>query len=376
MNKKTKRAESESRPTGPAQGRAALGDAGSNGGQVTLAQALALLFEHDLHPATGTSRHTIDSYKTTFRLLLRFVEQNRPELLPSTSPVERFDASLVESFLRHLQTDRRCQGGTINVRRAAFGALARSLGRRYPHLTPYCHSLLAIRSRKTQHVLIGYFEVHELEAIFEAVDTSTPDGFRDLVMLRFLYNTGARASELCGLRRSDLRLCEPPHVLLHGKGGKSRTVPLWPVTADLLRAYLKGARRIPKPGHQELVFIGRRGNALTRQGLYKIARRHLEAAARKLPHLARPELHPVCSLRHTTATHLYMAGVSLPEIQDLLGHERPETTMRYRTVNLERKRHALRRLLDLRSQPPPQTASKTLPETADHQQLLDWLERL
>lgn len=376
MNRKTKRAEPEATRTGPEPGPAALGDTGKHGGQVTLAQALAVLFERDLHPATGTSRHTIDSYKTTFRLLLRFVEQNRPELLPSSTPIERFEASLIESFLRHLQQDRRCQAATINVRRAALAALARALQRCYPHLTPYCQSLLAIRSRKTRQVLIGYFEVYELQAIFEAVDTSTPDGFRDLVMLRSLYNTGARASELCALRRADLRLCEPAHVVLHGKGGKTRTVPLWPVTADLLRAYLKGARRVPKPGYQDLVFIGRRGNALTRQGLYKIARLHLEAAARSLPQLARPELHPVCSFRHTTATHLYLAGVSLPEIQDILGHERPETTMRYRTVNLERKRHALRRLLDLRTQPPPETDTKTPPETADHQQLIDWLERL
>jgi site-specific recombinase XerD len=149
-----------------------------------------------------------------------------------------------------------------------------------------------MRSRKAPQVLVGYFELRELEAIFRTIDTSTPDGFRDLVLLRCLYNTGARASELCGLRFSDLRLNEPAHLVFHGKGGKSRTVPLWPATADLLRAYLKAARRAPKPGYQDLIFIGRRGNALTRQGLYKIARQHIEAAARKVPQLARRELHP------------------------------------------------------------------------------------
>ena len=343
---------------------------------VTLLQALAVLFEQDLHPATGTSRHTIDSYKTTFRLLLRFVARSRPELSPSTTPVERFDALLVEAFLRHLHKDRRSSAATLNVRRAAFGALARALARRYPYLTAYSQSLLAIRSRKAPEALVGYFELDELQALFEAVDSSTPDGFRDLVLLRCLYNTGARASELCGLRLGDLRLDEPAHVMLHGKGGKSRTVPIWPATADLLRAYLRAARRTPKPGHQDRVFIGRRGNALTRQGLYKIARTHLQAAASKLPRLARPELHPVCSFRHTTATHLLMAGVSLPEIQDLLGHARPDTTMRYRAVSLERKRHALRRLLELRSHTPSQTVPTTLPQPADSQQLLDWLERL
>lgn len=346
---------------------------------VSFAQALAVLFEQDLHPTTGISRHTVDSYKTTFRLLLRFLEKHRPELLQPDTPVERFDASLIQLFLRHLSEERDCSASTVNVRRAAFGALARALARRYPQLTTYCHSLTSIRSRKTRETLVGYFELHELEAIFDGIDTSRPDGFRDLVLLRCLYNTGARASELCGLRLDDLRLSESTHAVLHGKGGKVRTVPLWPVTADLLRAYLTAARRTPKAGHENFIFIGRRGNALTRQGLYKIARRHIDNAARKLPQLERSELHPVCSFRHTTATHLLMAGVSLPEIQEILGHARPETTMRYRAVSLEHKRQALGRLLAMRNEKRSNAlrgSAPTPPQWAGSQEAIDWLEQL
>ncbi len=360
--------------TGRAPSTSASGDSGEQ--RVTFARALTVLFEQDLHPTTGISSHTVASYKTTFRLLVRFLEQDHPDLLSPETPVKRFDAALVEAFLRHLATERGCIAATVNVRRAAFGALARALQRRYPQLLPYCQSLLAIRQRKTAEPLVGYYEVHELEAIFAAINNTTPDGFRDLVMLRCLYNTGARASELCGLRLQDLRLEEQAHVVLNGKGGKIRSVPLWPVTADLLRAYLKAARRTPKAGDEDFVFIGRRRNALTRQGLYKVARRHLEAAARSLPQLSRSELHPVCSYRHTTATHLLMAGVSLPVIQEILGHSRLETTTRYRAVSLERKHQALQRLLELRSQKAVQTAGKPLPEWAESQDVIDWLERL
>lgn len=360
-------------------GGAKDGDAGGDGKPVTFAQALAVLFEQDLHPTTGTSRHTVESYKTTFRLFLRFLGNHRPDLLQPDTPVERFGAALVEAFLRHLSKDRDCCASTINVRRAAFAALARALVRRHAKLTAYGNSLLAIRARKAREALVGYFELNELEAIFDAIDTSRPDGFRDLVLLRCLYNTGARASELCGLRLLDLRLAEPAHAVLHGKGGKVRTVPLWPITADLLRAYLTAARRTPKAGHTDFVFIARRGNALTRQGLYKIARHHLENAARKLPQLGRRELHPVCSFRHTTATHLLMAGVSLPEIQEILGHARPETTMRYRAVSLDRKRQALERLLAMRKQEHDSAAKGAAPLRpvwADSQEAIDWLERL
>jgi len=345
-------------------------------GLVTLTRALSTLFKQDLHPATGASPHTVTSYKTTFRLLVRFLEQHSPELLRPGTPIERLDAQLLEKFLRHLSNERGCNRATVNVRRAALTALARSLMRRHPHLLPYCQSILAIPQRKTTDPQVGYFETYELKAIFDVIDNTTPDGFRDLVLLRCLYNTGARASEICGLRIQDLRLDEPAHATLNGKGGKSRTVPLWPVTADLLRAYLKAARRTPRAGHESFVFIGRRGNALTRQGLYKIARRHIEAAARSLPRLLRRELHPVCSFRHTTATHLLMAGVALPVIQEILGHARLETTTRYRAVSIERKRKALQSLLELREQKPEPTDTRPLPAWTESQEIIDWLERL
>jgi len=343
---------------------------------VTLARALSGLFTQDLHPSTGASPHTVASYKTTFHLLVRFLSLREPELLRAGTPIELLSAQLLEAFLRHLSVDRGCSAATVNVRLAALAALARSLMRRHPHLLAYCQSILAIRGRKTVEPLVGYFEVYELKAIFEVIDNTTPDGFRDLVILRCLYNTGARASELCGLRLKDVRLEEPAHVVLNGKGGKSRTVPLWPVTADLLRAYIKAARRAPRAGHENFLFIGRRRNALTRQGLYKIARRHIEAAARSLPRLARSELHPVCSFRHTTATHLLMAGVAMPVIQEILGHASLETTTRYRAVNLERKRKALQQLLELRQGDPETNAPRPLPDWTESQEIIDWLERL
>ena len=343
---------------------------------VTLANALSLLFERELHPATGRSRHTLDSYRTTFKLLLGFTERTRGDLSASRSSVERYDTHLVEAFLLHLRHERRSGAATLNVRLAAFAAMARALQRHHPELTPYCASILAMRHRKAPETLVGYFELHELHAIFKAVDTTKPDGFRDLTLLRCLYNTGARASELAGLRISDVRLDEPGHVVLHGKGAKSRSVPIWPATADLLRGYLRAARRCPRPEAHDHVFIARRGNALTRQGLYKIARKYIQVAAAHLPQLERQELHPVCSFRHTTATHLLMAGVSLPEIQDLLGHARAETTMRYRTVSLDRKRHALHRLLELRDPLHGHGGASSTQSAPLEQNVVDWLERL
>lgn len=352
--------------------------AGHSRPPVTFTQALSFLFAEDMHPTTGISDHTIESYKTTFRLLMCYHEQQCGHLLRPDTPIEQLDASLVRSFLKHLSEARGSSASTINVRRAAFCAMARSVQRRYPELTPYCRSIEAIPSRRTKQPLVGYFELDELKAIFDAVDTSRPDGFRDMVLLRCLYNTGGRASEICGLRTCDLRLDDPAHLVLNGKGGKARIVPIWPQTAELLRAYLHAARRRPKAGHEPFVFIGRKGVTLTRFGLYRIARRYLDKAAEQQPKLLRNELHPVCSFRHTTATHLLWAGESLTVIQEILGHVRAETTQRYRSVSLHHKRQALQRLIELRqgSQEHIPSSSTPLPEWADSEDAITWLERL
>jgi site-specific recombinase XerD len=71
---------------------------------------------------------------------------------------------------------------------------------------------------------------------------------------------------------------------------------------DLLKAYLNAARRTAKPGAEAYVFIGRKGNALTRHGLYRLTRRYIERAAEHVPKLRRKEINPICSFRHTTAT--------------------------------------------------------------------------
>jgi integrase/recombinase XerD len=155
-------------------------------------------------------------------------------------------------------------------------------------------------------------------------------------LLLFLYNTGARVSEALGVRMEDLSLQRPQQVRLHGKGSKDRFCPLWRETVNTLRSL--PAIREARPG--DLVFRNHRGQAMTRDGVAYILRKHATTAAHKAPALRRRRITPH-TLRHSCAAALLQGGVDITVIRDYLGHASVATTSRYLSTNLQMKRDAL-----------------------------------
>ena len=105
-----------------------------------------------------------------------------------------------------------------------------------PSALSLAQSVLAIPMKRFEQPLVGFLSREHIEAILAAPDVRTWTGQRDHVMLATLYNTGARVSELIGMRVSDLMLGPTTWVLIHGKGRKERSVPLWPDTARELKS--------------------------------------------------------------------------------------------------------------------------------------------
>ncbi|WP_352770371.1 tyrosine-type recombinase/integrase [Mesorhizobium sp. M0167] len=162
-------------------------------------------------------------------------------------------------------------------------------------------------------------------------------------MLLFLYNCGARVSEVTGLPWSDLQLMPPRQVRLTGKGRKERLVPIWSQTADALRR-LHGMTA----EDQRHVFVNRHGQPLTRDGVAYILTKHVSAAAQDRPTLARDRVTPHV-LRHSCAAALLQSGTDVTVIRDYLGHASIATTSRYIATNLKMKRDALQTLETCRS---------------------------
>ncbi|MFF0825207.1 site-specific tyrosine recombinase XerD [Micromonospora haikouensis] len=187
--------------------------------------------------------------------------------------------------------------------------------------------------------------VHAVVRLLETAGpvTATGDGaplaLRDRALLEFLYGTGARISEAVGAAIDDLDGLDSGEaaVLLRGKGGRTRLVPVGGYAVEALRAWLvRGRPALVAAGRgTPAVFVNARGGALTRQGAWTILRRAAERAG--LPVDGANAVSPH-TLRHSYATHLLDGGADVRVVQELLGHASVTTTQVYTLVTVERLR--------------------------------------
>jgi site-specific recombinase XerD len=212
-----------------------------------------------------------------------------------------------------------------------------------------------------------YLDRDEMKALLAAPTPSHRLGRRDFALLTFLYNTGARASEVVALNIRNIRFEPPAHVRILGKGRKERTCPLWPETVNALHVFLdqRGDRDLPDAP----LFLNAHGRRLGRFGVVTIVRRYVVAAAKLQPSLAAKRVSPH-SLRHTAAMHLLQAGVELNVIKSWLGHVSITTTSQYIEIDMAMKREALERCA-----PPVPTQSAASPWHS-RQDIAQWLEDL
>jgi integrase/recombinase XerD len=180
--------------------------------------------------------------------------------------------------------------------------------------------------RTVPHALSGA----EIDALLAAPDTSTTLGLRDRAMFETLYATGLRVSELVTITIDRVRL-DPGFVRVVGKGRKERLVPLGLSAIKWIEGYTDGARAILDRDRRPELFLNHRGGALTRQGFWKILRKHASQAGIRShfsPHV----------IRHSFATHLVENGADLRAVQMMLGHSSLTTTEIYTHVARERLR--------------------------------------
>lgn len=306
-------------------------------GPNALARALRGFFADHLPRVRGSSPHTVLSYRDSLVLFLRFVADRRTRSV-SQLDLDDLGPSAVLDFLQHLETDRHNLVATRNVRLAAIHAFFRYCATEDPAHVEHCQRVLAVPFKRTGSRPIEYFDYPEIEAVLASVDRTRADGRRDYALLATMFNTGARVQEIVTLCVCDLQLETLPHVRLHGKGRKERLCPLWPQTAEILRALLlERGRDVPL---DQPVFRNHRRHRLTRFGVRYLLRKHCARAHVAMPTLAAKRLHPH-SMRHSTAVHLLRAGVDITTISHWLGHASVTTTNRYATVDLDMKRRAI-----------------------------------
>ena len=300
-----------------------------------LAAVLQAFFLERLVAQRNASPQTVAAYRDSFRLLLQFVQQHlgkAPERLELTD----LDAPTVLAFLDHLERTRRNTIRSRNARLAAIRSFAHFAALNDPTALPSLQSVLAIPMKRFDKPLLGFLSKCEMQAILNAPPSDRWSGQRDRIMFATLYNTGARVSELTGLRVADVVLDGSACVHLHGKGRKDRSVPLWPTTTTQVRRWLP---RIDSRPDRPL-FPSTRGGRLARPAVTARLRLAVQRAVGQCPSLANRHISPH-GVRHSTAMHMLQAGVDITVIALWLGHENPATTHMYVEADLAMKERAL-----------------------------------
>ena len=168
-----------------------------------------------------------------------------------------------------------------------------------------------------------FLTIEEIDQLISAIDLSKPEGHRNKAILETLYSCGLRVSELINLRFSNLFLNEG-FVKVTGKGDKDRLVPISPSVEKEIDIYVEGTRNHMKieKGHEDFIFLNRRGKQLTRVMIFTIIKNLAESIG--LQKTISPH-----TFRHSFATHLIEGGANLRAIQEMLGHESITTTEIY-----------------------------------------------
>ncbi len=273
------------------------------------------------------SVNTLQAYRRDLR---RYVEYGRGA---GVERLEDLDESVVSAYAQHL-----ARGTDDEVPLSAS-----SISRMISAIRGF-HRFLVLEGLTTGDPTVSFkpavpkrplpkaLRVDEVLAIISAPTLDEPVGIRDRALLEVLYATGARISEAVGLDRDDVDL-EAGIVLLRGKGGKSRLVPVGSHARAALHSYLIRSRPalVREGTATPAVFLNQLGRRLSRQSGWAILQ---SAAGRaKVSNHVSPHV-----LRHSFATHLLEGGADVRVVQELLGHASVTTTQIYTFVTVDRLR--------------------------------------
>ena len=308
----------------------------------TLFSAIHDYLEVYLPTQRNLSEHTQKSYRESLDALVDFIKvHNKVQIHDVT--FEMLTEAGVTAFLDSLESERGYKISSRNTRRTAIRAFMKYAADRNIVNVAVWQEVNRVALKKSDKVeTVDYMSMDAITAIVEQTDMSSPLGLRDRTLLILLYDTAARISELVGIQLKDLRFGKKPTIILHGKNGKIRSVPLSDRTVQYLKKFLL-AYHVDVPLSSGVpifysVIHGEQHPLSDRRVRYLL--RDYAAKARVVCLEVPEDVHPH-QFRHSRAMHLYQNGMDLTLISQWLGHSQLETTQIYAHADTEHKRTAI-----------------------------------
>ena len=282
-------------------------------------------YQNYLRLQRGLSQNTVVSYGLDIEKLIGYLEKYN-----ITEPPDTIQVDTLRQFVYEVskELNARSQARLISALKSFFKFMISEKGREdFP--------MSLIDSPKIGVKLPDTLSLKEIDAMLASIDLSTDEGHRNKAIIETLYGCGLRVSELVSLRLSDL-FFEEDFIRVMGKGSKQRLVPIESYTQKQINNYINNQRKQLKiaKGHEDYVFLNRRGKQHTRAMIFTIVRQVAENIG--LQKTISPH-----TFRHSFATHLLENGANLRAIQMMLGHENITTTEIYVHVEKSYLREAL-----------------------------------
>jgi integrase/recombinase XerD len=274
------------------------------------------------------SDHSVEAYLRDIEKLTQYLETQKPDL--SIDAVNLNTLQLFLKWIANLGMTAGSQSRIVSGVRSFFKYCAQE------NLIKQDPTIL-LETPKLRRTLPDFLSVEEINLIVAAIDLSKPEGERNRAILETMYSCGLRVSELVNMRLSSI-YPELGFIKVIGKGDKERLVPIGNTALKFIAIYRNQIRshiKIKK-GNEDILFLNRRGAALTRQMIFFLLRALVRDAGIKKkvsPH----------TFRHSFATHLVEGGADLRAVQEMLGHESITTTEIYTHLDRSYLRETLQK---------------------------------
>ena len=290
----------------------------------------------------GASLNTVKSYRESLNLLLNYICERKGCGLGKLG-FECVSREAVEGFLDYLEKERYCSVSTRNHRLACIRSFAQYASIRDVGAQTYVNDLGSIPLKKTaKNPVISFFSEAALKTILEQPDIRKKKELRNLFFMVLMYDTGARNQELLDLKLSSVHFeGKSPYVVIVGKGGKTRLVPVMTKTVEHFKKYATAFHSELIPG-DHLFYTERNGKryAMSPDNTERFIKKY-GIAAHSVNSEVPKSLHAHL-FRHSRSMHLYRSGMPLALLAEWLGHAQISTTLLYyANADTEMKKEAI-----------------------------------
>jgi site-specific recombinase XerD len=306
--------------------------------QTSFSRQLTEYFDVFLPQTQQRSKHTIASYADGFAVMFQFFQEQK-NLPHYRIQYKNFTPAFFDEYLLWLNEEKHYSEASKQQRLTAITAFLKYASRRNIAALAACGNAIKTETPSVAQKAFPYFTVEEMQKLLCLPSPQKYLGERDRALLSLLYDSAARAQELCDLCVGSVRFGAPTKVKLVGKWNEAREVPISEEVSRLLCAYLKSTDLMSR--RTAPLFSSQTNEKMTTACVRAIVAKYVALAKQQHPQLFHEPKYSPHSFRHSKAVHMTEAGVSIIYIRNFLGHSSIESTERYARVGQEKVTQAL-----------------------------------